>query len=898
MTLVQGTRLGPYEIQAPIGTGGMGEVYRATDTRLGRTVAIKVLPAHVADDPERRRRFEQEARAASALNHPNICILHDIGSQAGIDFLVMEYLEGQTLAQRVANGPLSLTETLAYGSQIAAALESAHRQGIIHRDLKPGNVILTHGGAKLLDFGLAKLKTSAALSMTGQSSLPTGESPLTERGAILGTLGYMSPEQVEGKEADARSDLFAFGAVLYEMLTGKRAFAGTSPASVIAAILDRNPPPVSALMPETPPALDGLVQRCLAKNPAERWDAAHDIADELRRIGETHPGNGAKAGAGAPAPTGRLGGIASLVAGFRLWQWELTAAVLIIAAVLGWLGLTWWTQPTLAFKERDFILVADVENRTGEAVFDLALKSALEIGLRQSRYVNVLDSNQVSNALRMMRLNADTHVTSEVGRHVCRRVGSPALLVPRILRAGDAYQIEVALVETSTGNVVDAIQETARGREAVLLHTIDKLTRQLRSRLGESMAALARTAPPLIQYTTSSLEALQLLELGKRAWQVADFATAERSFRAALRLDPRFAVARSSLGLILIQFLGRPEEGRKMLAQALQEEGNISEREHLHLRALHKQFVVQDLQGALDDYRFISELYPDLMPPYNNSGQILEKLGRLREAAAMYEKASKADPRDQRPLMNLWFLALHRLKDPVLAERAARVVVELMPENSGTSQILAWTLVAERRFAEAEEGMRSTLKLDPVNAYALPNLGHLQFRRGAAAEAVATYRQVLKLAGEGSLKTGLEHVRLSLGLAQAAAGQAAEARRTLLDAAEKISSRKGPVDPDLEGMIGCLLAAAGRRDEARVLADRLARNAAGNVDINYELARIWALLGDRKLAVHFLGEAFAAGYKDPYMILIDPPLASLKDDPALDRLAPGGARTPQVEQKR
>ena len=317
--------------------------------------------------------------------------------------------------------------------------------------------------------------------------------------------------------------------------------------------------------------------------------------------------------------------------------------------------------------------------------------------------MNLLDSNQVRNALRMMRLTADTRLTSEVGQSVCRRVGAPALLVPRILRAGEAYQIAVSLVEAPTGRVVDELQESARGREEVLLHSIDGLTREVRSRLGESMSSLARTAPPLVQYTTSSLEALQLLELGRRSWAEGDMAKAERSFQEALLKDPRFAAARSSLGLICIQFLNRPEEGRKMLAQALQEEKNISEREYLHLRALNKQFVTQDLPGALDDYRFISELYPDLMAPYNNSGQILEKLGRMQEAAAMYEKAIKADPRSSIPMQNLWWLTIRHLKDPDLAERTARTMVTLMPESPGAAQSLAWSLVAGRQFAEAED---------------------------------------------------------------------------------------------------------------------------------------------------------------------------------------------------
>ncbi len=648
MSLTSGKRLGPYEIVALIGAGGMGEVYRARDTRLGRDVAIKVLSSGVAAGPEPRRRFEQEAKAVSALNDPRICILYDIGSQDGIDFLVMEYLEGQTLADRLMNGPLPVAEALAYAGQIAGALDRAHRKGIIHRDLKPGNVMITDAGVKLLDFGLAKLKTAVTLD-TDLTSAPTTENPpVTAVGTILGTLGYMSPEQVEGKEADARSDLFAFGAVLYEMLTAKRAFAGTSPASVIAAILDREPPPVSSLMPATPPALDSMIQRCLAKDPCRRWNSAHEIAEELRRIGETGVARPVGGESGTTTWIRRVGRMAGCVVRSRSGR-LVAAAVIVLAAVLAWFGLTRWTQPAFAFKERDFVLVADVENATGEAVFDLALKSALEISLRQSRYVNVLDSTQVRNALQMMRLKPDAYVTSEIGRDVCLRVGAPALLVPHILRAGEAYQIDVALVEAATGRVVDELRETARGREEVLLHTIDRLTRKLRSRLGESLASLSRTNPPFAQYTTSSLEALHLLGLGQRAWEAGDFAKAERSFEGALKLDPGFATARGSLGLLLIQFLNRPEEGRKMLAQALQEEGNVSAREHLPLQAVNKQFVTGDLQGALDDYRFISELYPDLMPPYNNSGRILQTLGRYDEAAAMYEEAAKTGPEELRP---------------------------------------------------------------------------------------------------------------------------------------------------------------------------------------------------------------------------------------------------------
>src|SRR2546425_9792523 len=276
MALSPGTRLGPYEIGESLGAGGMGEVYRARDTRLERTVAIKILPGHLASDPALRQRFEREARAVSALSHPHICTLHDIGSQDGISFFVMEYLEGQTLADRLAKGPLPLGQALGCAIQIADALDKAHRHGIVHRDLKPGNIMLTKCGAKLLDFGLAKPTQSAVLSGETLTASPPGRRPLTAEGAIGGTVQYMAPEQLEGNEADARTDIFSFGSVLYEMVTGKRAFEGKSHASVIAAILEHEPKPISAIQPMAPPALDRVVRTCLAKDPDERWQSARD----------------------------------------------------------------------------------------------------------------------------------------------------------------------------------------------------------------------------------------------------------------------------------------------------------------------------------------------------------------------------------------------------------------------------------------------------------------------------------------------------------------------------------------------------------------------------------------------------------------------------------------------
>jgi eukaryotic-like serine/threonine-protein kinase len=284
MAVVPGQRLGPYEILSAIGMGGMGEVYRARDTRLERTVAIKILPDRLADRPDLRERFEREAKTIASLNHPHICVLHDIGHHNGSDYLVMEHLEGDTLAQRLGRGPLPPDQVLLYAIEIADPLDKAHRKGITHRDLKPGNIVLSKTGAKLMDFGLAKLRQGIAPAAAPVSAFPTAQDPITVEGTILGTLQYMAPEQVEGKEADARTDIFALGAVVYEMATGKKAFQGKSQASVIGKILETDPPPISSIQPMTPPALDRVVKKCLRKDPDERWQSARDVTDELKWI--------------------------------------------------------------------------------------------------------------------------------------------------------------------------------------------------------------------------------------------------------------------------------------------------------------------------------------------------------------------------------------------------------------------------------------------------------------------------------------------------------------------------------------------------------------------------------------------------------------------------------------
>ena len=382
MALLPGTKLGPYEIISALGAGGMGEVYRARDTRLGREIAIKVLPPEFSADPVRKQRFEREARTISGLNHPNICVLHDVGSQNGVEYLVMELVEGETLGDRLQRGPLPLAEVIKYGSQIAEGLDRAHRSGVVHRDLKPGNIMLTRTGAKLLDFGLARPAGLATAVASGSMATMSGaglHSPVTQEGTIVGTFQYMSPEQLEGREVDGRSDIFSLGAVLYEMVTGRRAFEGKSQLSLISAILEKEPEPISTVKPLTPPIVDRTIQKCLAKQPDQRWQSASDLATQLNWMSDVSSSGSAALPAMARAR--------------KRTSWLAVAAVVLLAAISGavtWmlakgsvttpqvmrfsinlpegdaLGGTWYWYPSLAISD-DGSQVAYVTHRGGDS---------------------------------------------------------------------------------------------------------------------------------------------------------------------------------------------------------------------------------------------------------------------------------------------------------------------------------------------------------------------------------------------------------------------------------------------------------------------------------------------------------------------------------------------------
>jgi serine/threonine protein kinase len=544
-TLDKGIRLGDFQILSLLGAGGMGEVYRARDLRLDRDVAIKVLPKFVSLDPERLRRFEQEAKAAAALNHPNILAVFHMGSYQDAPYLVSELLEGATLREQVKRGPAPPKKAIDYAVQIAHGLAAAHEKGVVHRDLKPENLFVTRDGrVKILDFGLAKL-----LHTDGETQL-TKQTLDTQPGAVLGTVGYMAPEQVRGLAADHRADIFAFGAILYELLTGKRAFNKSTFADTMSAILNEDPLPVSQTMPNAPLALDRAVQRCLEKNLDQRFQSASDLAFALELSSD--PGSsGAHATASATPRT--------------IWKWMMGAGV-ALAVVSGTL-FAWRTRSSRPLTEKDTIVLADFANTTGDAIFSETLKDALGVSLRQSSFLDIASDEKVISTLRLMTKPTDTALTPQVAREVCQRTQSKAYISGSIASLGTQYVLGLKAVNCANGNVLAHEQITAASKERVL-DALGSAASKLRGELGESMASVQKSDMPLEQLTTSSLEALEAFNLGRKAQlEGKGPAVALTHFLRAIELDPNFAHAYSSSG-VMYRSLGDYPRSKEYVTKA------------------------------------------------------------------------------------------------------------------------------------------------------------------------------------------------------------------------------------------------------------------------------------------------------------------------------------------